>query len=143
VIDSRRCISYLTIEHRGPIPVELRELIGSWAFGCDLCQEACPVNSRLAPAGLEPGTPGTERGPVPHPDLVECLELDDAEFRRRFRRTAVWRTGRSGLARNAAIALGNAGDPGALGPLRRAADGDPDPVVREAAAWAITRLEHV
>jgi epoxyqueuosine reductase len=143
VIDSRRCISYLTIEHRGPIPVELRPLIGTWAFGCDLCQEACPVNARLAPAELEAGAPTTAAGPVPHPDLVECLELDDEEFRRRFRRTAVWRTGRAGLARNAAIALGNAGDRGALGPLRRAADSDPDPVVREAASWAVARLEPV
>ena len=143
VIDSRRCISYLTIEHRGSIPVELRPLIGTWAFGCDLCQEACPVNSRLAPARLAPGGPRTSDGPVPHPDLVECLELDEEEFRRRFRRTAVWRTGRAGLARNAAIALGNAGDRGALAPLHRAADTDPDPVVREAAAWAIGRLERV
>ncbi|TMD04456.1 MAG: epoxyqueuosine reductase, partial [Chloroflexi bacterium] len=127
----------------GAIPVEMRPLIGTWAFGCDLCQEACPVNSRLAPGGLDPGGPGTAGGPVPHPDLVDCLELDEEEFRRRFRRTAVWRTGRAGLARNAAIALGNAGDRGALPPLRRAADGDPDPVVREAAAWAITRLESV
>jgi epoxyqueuosine reductase len=143
VIDSRRCISYLTIEHRGSIPAELRPLIGTWAFGCDLCQEACPVNARLAPAELEAGAPSTAAGPVPHPDLVECLELDDEEFRRRFRRTAVWRTGRAGLARNAAIALGNAGDPGALAPLRRAAAGDPDPVVREAASWAVARLEPV
>ena len=143
VIDSRRCISYLTIEHRGAIPVEMRPLIGTWAFGCDLCQEACPVNSRLAPATLAPGGPRTSEGPVPHPDLVECLELDEEEFRRRFRRTAVWRTGRAGLARNAAIALGNAGDRGALAPLRRAADSDPDPVVRDAAAWAIGRLERV
>jgi succinyl-diaminopimelate desuccinylase len=140
VVDSRRCISYLTIEHRGAIAEELRPLLGTWAFGCDLCQEACPVNSRLAPAALAAGAPGTASGPVPHPDLVECLELDDEEFRRRFRRTAVWRTGRAGLARNAAIALGNAGDPGALGALRRAASTDPDPVVRDAAAWAINRL---
>jgi epoxyqueuosine reductase len=143
VIDSRRCISYLTIEHRGAIPVELRPLIGTWAFGCDLCQEACPVNARLAPAELGPGESTTAAGPVPHPDLVECLELDDEEFRRRFRRTAVWRTGRAGLARNAAIALGNAGDRGALGPLRRAAHTDPDEVVREAASWAVARLELV
>jgi epoxyqueuosine reductase len=141
VVDSRRCISYLTIEHRGAIPVELRPLIGTWAFGCDLCQEACPVNVRLAPAALAPGAPGTAAGPVPHPDLVECLELDEEEFRRRFRRTAVWRTGRAGLARNAAIALGNAGDRGALGALRRAAAADPDAVVREAAEWSIARLE--
>lgn len=143
VIDSRRCISYLTIEHRGSIPVGLRPLIGTWAFGCDLCQEACPINARLAPGRLEPGVASTAAGPVPHPDLVECLELDEEEFRRRFRRTAVWRTGRAGLARNAAIALGNAGDPGALGPLRRAAGRDPDPVVREAASWAVARLEPV
>lgn len=142
VIDSRRCISYLTIEHRGTIAEELRPLIGTWAFGCDLCQEACPVNSRLAPVALAPGVPGTASGPVPHPDLVECLQLDDDEFRRRFRRTAVWRTGRAGLARNAAIALGNAGDPGALGALQRAAATDPDPVVRDAAVWAIGRLTH-
>ncbi len=101
------------------------------------------MNARLAPAGLAAGAPSTATGPVPHPDLVECLELDDEEFRRRFRRTAVWRTGRAGLARNAAIALGNAGDPGALAPLRRAADADPDPVVREAASWAVSRLQAV
>jgi epoxyqueuosine reductase len=143
VIDSRRCISYLTIEHRGPIPVELRPLMGTWAFGCDLCQEACPVNRRLAPAPLAPGESRTASGPVPLPDLVECLELDEDAFRVRFRRTAVWRTGRAGLARNAAIALGNAGDRDALEPLRRAAREDPDRVVRDAAEWAAARLEAV
>jgi epoxyqueuosine reductase len=141
VIDARRCISYLTIEHRGPIPLELRPLMGTWAFGCDLCQEACPINQRLAPAPLAPGEPSTHSGPVPFPDLVECLELDDDTFRARFRRTAVWRTGRAGLARNAAVALGNAGDRAAAPALRRARDGDPDPVVREAADWALQRLE--
>ena len=140
VIDSRRCISYLTIEHRGAIPVGLRPLIGTWAFGCDLCQEACPINRRLAPAPAADPGPSSRAGPVPHPDLVECLELDEEEFRRRFRRTAVWRTGRSGLARNAAIALGNAGDRAAIPALRRAVRDDPDPVVREAAAWAVARL---
>ena len=140
VIDARRCISYLTIEHRGPIPLELRPLVGTWAFGCDLCQEACPINARLAPAALAAGPPTTARGPVPFPDLVECLELDDEAFRSRFRHTAVWRTGRGGLARNAAIALGNAGDSAAVPALHRARSSDPDPVVREAAAWAIDRL---
>jgi epoxyqueuosine reductase len=143
VIDARRCISYLTIEHRGAVPVELRPLMGTWVFGCDLCQEACPVNRRLAPAPLAPGESRTASGPVPHPDLVECLELDDDAFRVRFRRTAVWRTGRAGLARNAAIALGNAGDRDALEPLRRAAREDPDRVVRDAAEWAAARLEAV
>ena len=140
VIDATRCISYLTIEHRGPIPFELRPLIGTWAFGCDLCQEVCPINTRLAADPLEAGTASIEAGPVPFPDLVACLEIDDEEFRRRFRHTALWRTGRAGLARNAAIALGNAGDAGATAALSVAAATDPDEVVREAARWAIDRL---
>src|SRR5437899_3985526 len=98
IIDARRCISYLTIEHRGAIPLELRPLMGTWAFGCDLCQEACPINARLAPAPLEARSATTVSGPVPFPDLVECLGLTDAEFEQRFRGTAVWRAGRTGLA---------------------------------------------
>jgi epoxyqueuosine reductase len=140
VIDARRCISYLTIEHRGPIPDELRSLMGTWAFGCDLCQEACPINHRLAPQPLDVATASTVHGPVPHPDLIECLELTDAEFTARFRATAVARTGRAGLARNCAIALGNAGDDAALPALQRSAASDPDEVVREAARWGIAQL---
>jgi epoxyqueuosine reductase len=140
VIDARRCISYLTIEHRGPIPTELRALMGTWAFGCDLCQEACPINHRLAPQPLDVATASTVGGPVPHPDLVECLELSEAEFTARFRGTAVARTGRAGLARNCAIALGNAGDATALPALQRRAASDPDEVVREAARWGIAQL---
>jgi epoxyqueuosine reductase len=140
VIDARRCISYLTIEHRGAIPDELRPLMGTWAFGCDLCQEACPINQRLAPAALDAGDASTSHGPVPYPDLVECLELTDEEFTTRFRGTAVARTGRAGLARNCAIALGNAGEQDALPALRRSEQSDPDAVVREAARWGIARL---
>jgi epoxyqueuosine reductase len=140
VIDARRCISYLTIEHRGAISDDLRPLIGTWAFGCDLCQEACPINHRLAPAAMDAGGASTSLGPVPYPDLVECLALTDAEFTRRFGGTAVARTGRAGLARNCAIALGNAGDRAALPALRRSEQSDPDDVVREAARWAIARL---
>ncbi len=140
VIDATRCISYLTIEHRGSIPNELRPLMGTWAFGCDLCQEACPINDRLAPEPLDIETASTVRGPVPHPDLIECLELNDDQFGARFRGTAVARTGRAGLARNCAIALGNAGDRAALPALRRSAERDPDAVVREAARWGIARL---
>ncbi len=140
VIDARRCISYLTIEHRGAIPEPLRPLMGTWIFGCDLCQEACPINARLAPPVMHPGGGSTARGPVPFPDLVECLQLSEADFASRFRGTAVWRAGRAGLARNAAIALANAGDPVALPALRRSAESDPDPVVREAAVWAVARL---
>jgi epoxyqueuosine reductase len=140
VVDARRCISYLTIEHRGPIPDELRPLLGTWAFGCDVCQESCPVNTRLAPAPLATGSGTTSQGPVPHPDLVECLDLDEAGFAGRFRPTAVWRAGRAGLARNCAIALGNAGDPLALPALRRVAAADPDATVRDAARWSVERL---
>ena len=114
--------------------------MGTWAFGCDLCQEACPINHRLAPQALDLATASTLSGPVPHPDLVECLELTDAEFAARFRGTAVARTGRAGLARNCAIALGNAGDEAALPALQRRAAGDPDEVVREAARWGIAQL---
>ena len=140
VIDATRCISYLTIEHRGAIPLELRPLMGTWAFGCDLCQEACPINHRLAPQPLDDTTATTASGPVPHPDLIECLELSDDDFAARFGRTAVWRTRRAGLARNCAIALGNSGNRAALPALRRSAAQDPDPVVREAASWSIARL---
>ena len=140
VIDATRCISYLTIEHRGPIPVPLRPLMGTWAFGCDICQDVCPINERLAPSALEPGPATIESGPVPFPDLVACLELDEDGFTQRFRTTSVWRTGRAGLARNAAIALGNSGDPLAIPALAIAARDDGDPTVREAAAWAIGRL---
>jgi epoxyqueuosine reductase len=118
----------------------MRPLMGTWAFGCDLCQEACPINHRLAPAALDAGDASTLHGPVPYPDLVECLELTDEEFTRRFRGTAVARTGRDGLARNCAIALGNAGDRAAIPALRRTEQYDRDPAVREAARWGIARL---
>lgn len=140
VMDATRCISYLTIEHRGAIPVDLRPLMGTWIFGCDLCQEACPINHRLARNALRAGPTSTREGPVPFPGLVECLELDDAEFARRFRATAIWRTGRSGLARNAAIALGNTQDVAAIPALERAMRNDPDPVVRESANWGLAQL---
>ena len=140
IIDARRCIAYLTIEHKGPIPVGLRPLMGTWVFGCDLCQEACPINHRLAPPPLDEQPATTESGPVPYPDLVECLGLSEDEFRRRFRTTAVWRTGRAGLARNCAIALGNLGDPAAVPDLERARAAYPDETVRESAAWALERI---
>jgi epoxyqueuosine reductase len=139
VIDARRCISYLTIEHRGPVPVELRPLMGTWVFGCDLCQEACPINDRLAPAPLHDAG-RRPSGPVAAPDLVELLRLDEAGFAERFGGTAVARTGRARLARNAAVALGNAGAVATLPALEGAARGDDDPVVRDAAAWAVDRI---
>jgi epoxyqueuosine reductase len=136
VLDSRRCISYLTIELRGPVPEELRAGIGDWLFGCDVCQEVCPWN-RKAPAGREPAL-------QPRPDLegldpVELLSLSEEAFRRRFRGTALTRPRRRGLLRNAALVLGNRGDPAALPALERALS-DPEPLVRDAARWAIERI---
>jgi epoxyqueuosine reductase len=136
VLDARRCISYLTIELRGPIPQEWRPLLGDWVFGCDICQEVCPWN-RKAPPAAEPAF--APRDDLVAPDLTELLRLTEAEFRRRFRGTALLRARRAGLLRNAALALGNRGDPAALPALRQALD-DPDPVVSEAARWAIERI---
>ncbi|HMC64633.1 MAG TPA: tRNA epoxyqueuosine(34) reductase QueG [Gemmataceae bacterium] len=135
-LDSRRCISYLTIELRGPIPEELREPLGDWVFGCDVCQEVCPWNDK-APPRREPAFQA--RPDLEAVDLVELLGLSEEEFRRRFRRTALMRAKRGGLLRNAAIALGNLGDPKAL-PALRGVLTDPDPVIREAAQWAIDQI---
>ncbi len=137
VLDARLCISYLTIELRGPIPTELREPMGGWAFGCDICQEVCPWN-RKAPAGNDPDLKA-------HPelealDLMEVLGLSDTEFRARFKGTALYRSKRRGLLRNAAIVLGNQGDAASLPALEKAAE-DPEPLIREAAAWAIARIK--
>ena len=138
-LDSRRCISYLTIELRGPIDKELRPLMGDWLFGCDVCQEVCPWN-RKASASDEPAWQA--RPDLESIDHKELLGLSDEEFRRRFRGTAFLRTGRGGLLRNAAIVLGNRRDAAALPALRRALD-DADPVVREAAQWAIGQIEEI
>jgi epoxyqueuosine reductase len=105
VLDARRCISYLTIEHRGPIPEELHAGMGDWLFGCDICQEVCPWN-RKAPVSAEPAF-------QPQPDLqtvdaAELLTLTEVEFRTRFGHTALARPGRDGLVRNAAIVANNA-----------------------------------
>ncbi len=137
-LDNRRCISYLTIENRGPIPREMRTLMGTWAFGCDLCQEACPVNRKAAPS-LEEGF--LPRSPFhAAPPLLELLELDDVSFRERFAGTAVLRAKRWGLQRNACVALGNLGDAAAVPALARALAASDHPVVRGHAAWALGRL---
>ncbi len=137
LLDARRCISYLTIELKGPVPEDLRAGLGDWVFGCDVCQEVCPWN-RKAPAGTNPALGA--RADLESLDAVELLGMSPEEFRRRFRGTALTRAKRRGLLRNAALVLGNAGDPAALPALRRALD-DPEPLVREAAAWAIARIE--
>ena len=135
-LDSRRCISYLTIELRSTIPEELRRPMGDWVFGCDVCQEVCPWN-RKAPATQEAAF--HPRADLEALDPIELLGLSEADFRRRFRGTALMRARRRGLLRNAAIALGNRRDPAALPALRQALD-DPEPLVRAAAGWAIEQI---
>ncbi|MFQ5666446.1 MAG: tRNA epoxyqueuosine(34) reductase QueG [Candidatus Binatia bacterium] len=134
VLDARLCISYLTIEHRGSIPVELRARLGNWIFGCDICQVVCPWNEKLV---RRHGAP--EAGAL-LPFLPELLALDAAEFHRRFRRSAIHRAKRDGLVRNVAAALGNTGNPAAVAPLRRALHEDPAHVVRGHAAWALGNI---
>jgi epoxyqueuosine reductase len=136
VLDARRCISYLTIELRGPIPRELRPRMGNWVFGCDVCQEVCPYN-RAAPAATWPAlAPDRTRGAVP---LLDLLSLREEEFRVRFRGTPVLRARRRGLVRNACVGVGNSRDPSTL-PLLEGLLTDPEPLVREHAAWAIGRI---
>jgi epoxyqueuosine reductase len=137
VLDARRCISYLTIELRGPVPQELRGALDEWIFGCDVCQEVCPWN-RKAPPGNEPAL--QPRADLMALDPLELLSLTEEEFRRRFRGTALMRTKRRGLLRNAAILLGNRGDSTALPILRRALD-DAEPLIREAAQWALEEIQ--
>ena len=135
-LDARRCISYLTIELKGSIPIELRPLIGNRIYGCDDCLAACPWN-RFAREGAL--LKRHVRGDLDAPSLIELLALDDAAFKAKFSGTPILRTKRRGLLRNVCVALGNAGDRGALPSLERALQ-DPEPLIREHAAWAIEQI---
>ncbi|HEV3145992.1 MAG TPA: tRNA epoxyqueuosine(34) reductase QueG [Gemmataceae bacterium] len=126
-LDSRRCISYLTIELRSQTPQEFRSELHGWVFGCDVCQEVCPWNRH------DTSTPEAV-------DLIELLSLNEEQFRQRFRGTALTRTKRRGLLRNAALGLGQQGDSSAIPALEHAL-GDPEPMVREAATWALRRIQ--
>jgi epoxyqueuosine reductase len=136
-VDARRCISYLTIEHRGAIPRELRPQIGDHIFGCDICQAVCPHNVKTAAARHPELAP--RPGVGPRPELIPLLNISETEFRRRFRGSPVKRTKRRGLRRNVAIALGNARDPAAIPALVEALD-DGDALIRAHAAWALGRI---
>ncbi len=136
VLDARRCISYLTIELKGFVPLYLRPLIGNHIFGCDICQEICPYNVKARPT--------TERAYAPReglhaPDLIPLLSLDEEEFRRRFRGSPILRAKRKGLLRNVAVALGNARSHEALPALIRALD-DEETLVRGHVAWALGQI---
>ncbi len=135
-LDARKCISYLTIELKGSIPVELRPAIGNRIYGCDDCLAACPWN-RFAREGnlMKPHA----RKDLEQPDLIELLQLDEAGFKSRFAGTPMMRTKRRGLLRNVCVALGNTGDATALPHLRKAA-ADPEPLIAEHARWAMDRI---
>ncbi len=136
VIDNRRCISFLTIELRGSIPRDLRPLMGDWVFGCDICQDVCPVNLK-ATGGSEPAF--QQRHGFAAPQLLPLLEITDDDFRERFRGSPINRAKRVGLQRNVCVALGNIGDPTAVLALSRSLNA-PDALVREHAAWALGRI---
>ena len=136
VVDSRRCISYLTIELRGPMPRELRPLVGSHIFGCDICQVVCPWNDG-APTAVEPRF--APRAGMSAPDLHELILLDEKAFRERFQGTPVMRARYGGFLRNVAVALGNTGGETSLYPLARVLR-HTEPLVRGHAAWALSRI---
>ncbi|MEY2428521.1 MAG: epoxyqueuosine reductase [Verrucomicrobiota bacterium] len=136
-LDARRCISYLTIELKGSIPVELRAAIGNRIYGCDDCLAVCPWN-RFAREGAL--MKSHERPDIATPDLLELLSLDEAGFKRRFAGTPILRAKRRGLLRNVCVALGNIGDPSALPALRKA-KGDSDGLIAEHAVWAIDQIQ--
>lgn len=135
-IDARRCISYLTIEHKGPIPEELRPLMGNRIYGCDDCLAVCPWN-KFAKATTEPAF--LPRAELTAPRLADLAQLDDAGFRELFTASPIKRIGRNRFVRNVLIALGNSGDKAQM-PAAEALLADDDPVVRDAAAWALGRL---
>ncbi len=144
VLDARRCISYLTIELKESIPVEMRPLMGNWIFGCDICQDVCPYVRRYSvPTQSDMGKTfypiDVDRAA---PKLVDVLKLDRAGFNARYTGTPIVRTKRRGLLRNACIAAANWGNAEAL-PVLNALLDDDEPLVREHAAWAVTRLDAI
>jgi epoxyqueuosine reductase len=137
-IDASKCISYLTIELKGPVPIDLRPQIGNWIFGCDFCQQVCPWNQRFA----EPGDNAAfaRRMDVPQPDLLNELALSPQEFNRKFRASPVKRTKRRGYLRNVCIALGNLKQVSAGIPLKEVLLHEVEPLVRGHAAWALGEI---
>ncbi|MBK5655767.1 MAG: tRNA epoxyqueuosine(34) reductase QueG, partial [Rhizobium sp.] len=135
-LDARRCISYLTIENKGPIPHEFRKSIGNRIYGCDDCLAVCPWN-KFAQEGREQKL--AARDALRAPDLADLARLDDPAFRALFTRSPVKRIGRDRFIRNVLVAIGNSGDAGLAGEARRLLD-DTSPLVRGAAVWALSQL---
>ena len=143
VLDATRCISYTTIEARGPVPVELREGQGDWGFGCDICQEVCPWNTRSRRT-LPPDSEGLRARLAPRPEWLAptlrwVLGLDEGSWRVATRRTALRRAKYRGLMRNALVAAGNSGDASLIPLVRRHAESD-DELIAEHACWALEEL---
>ena len=134
ILKSPLCLSYLTIEHRGAIPPDLRPKLGNWIFGCDICQEVCPWNKKF-------GRPQEGLIETLSPSLTDLMALDDDGFHKRYRKTAIWRTKRRGLLRNVAVALGNSGNSQAVAPLCRVLR-DPEALIRGHAAWALGQFDY-
>jgi len=136
-VDARRCLSYWTIEHRGPIPEELRPLLGERIFGCDSCQTACPLNTQPNPAAF---TYAQDAVIEAYPDLLETFNLSQEAWEAKYGQTPIIRAKYAGFRRNVAYALGNAHALQAEPALQQACEQDPDPAVREACAWALQQL---
>ncbi len=136
-LDARRCISYLTIEHKGPIPLEFRAAIGNRIYGCDDCLAVCPWNKFADAAAANKAF--VARAELAAPGLDDLLALDDAGFRQVFAGSPIKRAGRNRIVRNAAIAAGNSGEP-KLSPALRKLASDDDGAIRDAADWALSRL---
>ncbi|MEM9710382.1 MAG: tRNA epoxyqueuosine(34) reductase QueG [Pseudomonadota bacterium] len=135
-LDARRCISYLTIEHKGPVDETLRPALGNRIYGCDDCLSVCPWN-KFAQTAREAGY--TSRPETDAPELKRLAALDDPSFREMFRKSPIKRIGRDRFVRNVLYAIGNSGDPGLAAAARSLVD-DPNPVVADAARWALGRL---
>jgi len=137
ILDARRCISYLTIENKEEIPTEFRDKMGTWIFGCDICQQVCPWNrfaDQTVDASFAPH-PGTAK-----PDLIQSLALSPQDFNQQFKHSPIKRAKRRGYLRNVTVAIGNVGDENAIPALTKALN-DPEPLVREHASWARSNLE--
>ena len=139
-LDARRCISYLTIEHKGPIPAEFRKALGNRIYGCDDCLAVCPWNSFASTAATNKAF--LPRAELAAPRLAELLALNDAAFRALFAGSPIKRIGRDRFVRNCLYAAGNSGEAALMRPVQRLL-ADPDPAVAEAASWALDRLVEV
>ena len=143
MLDARRCISYLTIELKGDIPIDLRRRMGNWIFGCDICQDVCPYVRRFS----QPAHSALSRAfylvdvECAAPKLIDVLRLDRAGFNARFKGTPILRAKRRGLLRNACVAAANWGDASLLPALHTLAT-DGEPLIRSHALWAISQMKH-